>query len=226
MTLYYGYPAGSLLSQNISKMIQAVKQEPPATQHFALIEQTLKGVARVSVEYNLIELGMRLYPPDSLSIRFTRLTAATSIGVSKRLIDKLLKTLSEDQTFRLAEYLESLYFVDDGTGYLVTPITPAIDAELRSVIDKIRHHPPATSHIPNCTEALLALIHTVSNHWLVGYAEYIPISPRGMKTVNRGTQLVIRALNTLLRKNIQHLDEQQLVTLADFFESTLIGREA
>ena len=141
MMLYYGYPTASLLSQNISKMIQAVKQEPPATQHFALIEQTLKGVARVSVEYNLIELGMRLYPPDSLSIRFTRLTAATAIGVSKRLIDKLLKTLSDDQTSRLAEYLESSYFVDDGAGYLVTPITAALDAELRSVIDKIRHLP-------------------------------------------------------------------------------------
>ena len=225
VALYYGYPTGSTLSQNIREMIRAVKHEPPATQHFALIEETLKGVARVSLEYNLVELGARLHHPDSLTLQFTKLTAATGTGVSKRLIDKLLKTLSDEQTFRLAEYLEGLYFEHDGIGYLVTPITAAMDAELRSVIDKIRHHPPASAHIPECTDALLALIDTVSNHWIVGYAEYIPISPRGMKTVNSGTHIIIKALNTLLRKNIQHLDEQQLLTLVDFFESTLIGDE-
>ena len=222
---YYGYPTGNVLSQSIREMIQAVKEDPLATKHFALIEKTLKGVARVSVEYNLVELGAQLYPPRSLTIGFTKLTAATGIGVSQKLIDRLLKTLSDDQTFRLAEYLDSLYFERDGTGYLVTPITTALDAELRSVIDRIRYQPPAATHIPDCTDALLALIHTVSNHWIVGYAEYIPISPRGMKTVNRGTHIINKALNTLLRTNIQHLDEQQLLTLVDFFESTLISNE-
>ena len=221
-THYYGYPAGDLLSQNIREMILAIREDPPATQHFALIEKTLERIARVSVEYNLVEFGKRLYPPRSLALGLSKLTAATGIEVSQKLVDKLLKTLSDDQLIRLAEYLESLYVECDGIGYLVTPITAALDADFRSVIDKIRHQPPAAAHIPDCTDAMLALIHTVSNHWIVAYAEYIPISRRGMKRVNSGTRIINSGLNTLLRKNIGHLSEQQLLILADFFDSTML----
>ena len=222
MAFYYGYPMGEKLSSNVRKTIKAVRENPPSTQHIGLIKETLEGVANVSIEYNLLELGSHLYSPRSLTMRIVKLTAATSIGASQRMLNKLVKTLSDEQLTRLVEYLETLYLERAGVGYLVTPITAALDADFHQVIDGIRHRPPATAHIPACTDAQLQLIHAVLMHCVVGYADYIQIGGWGMKIINGGMSILNSGLNALFRKNIQSMNKKQLLTLAAFYETALM----
>ena len=139
------------------------------------------------------------------------------------MINKLVKTLSDEQLTRLVEYLETLYFERDGVGYMVTPINAALDADFHRVIDGIRHHPPATTHIPDCTSVQLKLIHTVLMHCVVGYADYIQIGSWGMKIINGGMNILNSGLNALFRKNIQSMNRKQLLTLADFYELALMA---
>jgi hypothetical protein len=223
MAFYYGYPMGESLSLNVKKTIKSVRENPPSTQHIGLIKETLEGVANISIEYNLLELGRHLYSPRSLTMHIVKLTATTSIGASHRMLNKLLKTLSDEQLTRLVEYLETLYFERNGVGYMVTPISASLEADFHRIIDGIRHHPPATAHIPDCTAAQLKLIHTVLMHCVVDYADYIQIGSWGMKIINGGMNILNSGLNAFFSKNIQRMNREQLLTLADFYEVALMA---
>jgi hypothetical protein len=60
-------------------------------------------------------------------------------------------------------------------------------------------------------------------HCVVDYADYIQIGSWGMKIINGGMNILNSGLNAFFSKNIQRMNREQLLTLADFYEVALMA---
>ena len=220
MPVYLGFPVSPELGGAVREAIRRVREEPPATNHRALLTATIIDMTDTGIDFFAMEIVRRMALGDSID-RFVALALNTVRGGLHMIINRVGKRLDNQQFAALVDFLEEILLRAEGTLYVAFPAPPALTEQLRYYQHRVVAEPPATDHAWACYDLIVAFKHAALDFFFVRSTDRLGVGSWSKSVVSSGVAMANNTSNRLLRLVIVRLTDESLISIADFYESVM-----
>ena len=110
-------------------------------------------------------------------------------------------------------------------GWVAFEISSELRQQAEAIVQQIRSDSDKQKHVPALVDVVLAMTDRGLHYYFLHPLEQAGVGVVTRKTVNLAIGTAGRALPVVVRKTVKSLNDQQLLSIADFIDHILIGEE-
>ena len=221
MALYLGFPISPELHAKVEESVHRVKHAPPENSHTALVTATIIEMTDTGIEFYFTEMVGRMKLGKGAD-RVAGIALKTVTRGLYLIIDRVGKSLSNEQFHPLVAFLEETLLQHDGDCYVAFPATPELEERLNDYIRRVHDAPPATDHAWQCHDLIVAFKHTALDFFFRQSTARLKVQGWAEKAVGMGINIADGASNKPLKRVVPALSEESLVSIADFYTGVML----